>query len=85
MLFSFAAAAKRFEVIEGGTFSPGQWNEKCRLQGGRLASIDSAIEQDAVKIALRGTHKGAVLTAMKRTKPGSPIFVTGDGYKLMYT
>ena len=61
------------------------WQETCQNHGGRLASIDSAQEQEMAEAALKSTSSNSVMTGMKRIAPRSVRFINGDGETLRYT
>ena len=83
-LLSSIDAHKTFEVLEGAGHSYSYWQDRCKLKGGRLASINDEEEQAAAQAALKATGRGSALTGMKRIRPHER-FVNGDGEDLLYT
>ena len=84
-LFLAEPVGKSFQVVDGSsTRSLAQWQEVCQSRGGRLASINSAEEQQLAADAVKMSKKRAVLTGMKRISPHK-YFINGDGEKLPYS
>ena len=75
-----AEAVKTFEVVKGSHNTDTYWQSKCKSKGGRLASINNAVEQAAAQTALNGA--GHVPPGMKRAAPHKH-FINGDDDKLM--
>ena len=73
---------KTFEVLPGPTQSFDYWQEKCRLRGGKLASINNALEQAAAQMVIKASGR-TVLIGIKRIAPHKH-FINGAGRKLPY-
>ena len=76
-----------YQIQEGATQTYEQWEAKCKAIGGRLASINDAMEQKMAEDALKRAKvngEGA-LTATKRIAPNADIFVNGDGTPVCYS
>ena len=78
---SSTVVRKSYEVLTGSNQSTAKWEAQCNARGGTLASINSASEQAAAKIAMKGRN---VITGMRRVKPNNKVFINGAGRKLTY-